>query len=110
MNINMAKSYFLTVTVYRSTRLGTWIAEEVSKKYDHKIIGADEWQGIKEDIEMIMEAGKENFPRCKQLELVEYQVGSKCDGFGPHPRLSLEKRPYDGTSAFVIDTYIIRED
>ncbi len=108
----MPKRYFLTVTVNRSNKLGEWIAEEVRKKYDHRVVSADEWKHIKEDVMTIMDAGQENFPRCKQLKFSEYQVGGKYDasGYGEHPRLSLQKESYDGTAAFVLDTYIIRED
>ena len=108
----MPKRYFRTVTVNSSTKLGEWIANEVAKKYDHKIAGADRWNDIKEDVMSIMDAGQENFPRCKQLCLKEYHLGFKyasC-GYGIHPRLSLQKESYDGTSAFVLDTHIIRED
>lgn len=108
----MPKKYFITVTVNSSTKLGEWVAEEVRKKYDHKVAGADRWKDIKDDVKTIMEAGQENFPRCKQLKLSEYAVGGRYDsgGYGEHPRLSLQKESYDGTAAFVLDTYIIRED
>lgn len=102
--------YFLTVTVYSSTKLGEWIADEVEKKYDHKVVAADQWEEIKNDVKTIMDAGQEKFPRCKQLSLKEYQISGTYKGYGDHPRLSLGKESYDSTPAFIMDTYIIRED
>lgn len=106
----MGKKYFLTVTVYSSTKLGEWIADKVAKKYDHKVVSAGDWNHVKDDVKSIMDAGQEKFPRCKQLRLSEYQNKYGRRDYGEHPRLSLQKESYDSTPAFILDTHVIRDD
>lgn len=111
----MERKYFITVQANRSNSLGEYVAKAVKEKFDHVIIREEHWKGVVRMVKDIIADGERKYPRCKPLRLAEFNVGSQLYGdstepYGEHPKLSYTKDTYDSTAAFVIDTYVVRED
>ena len=64
--------YYVTVSDYKSNRMGEQLAAYVKENYDHAAVAADEIQAVKADIEKKMAELQSIYKRCKPFRLVYF--------------------------------------
>lgn len=91
----MDRHFFLTVSTYKSNRMGEELSSYVEEKYHHVVVHKDDIYDIKADIQAKMQELEEKFKRCKPFRITFYgfrdRYGVECPDITVRPDTDTDK-------------------
>lgn len=85
----MDRHFFISVSTYKSNRMGEELQSYVEQKYHHVVVHKDDFFDIKADIEKKMEELQEKYKRCKpfRFKYMEFtdRYGVECPNITVRP-------------------------
>ena len=80
----MDRHFFLSVSTYKSNKMGEELQSYVEKKYHNVVVHKDDFYYIKADIQQKMQELEEKYKRCKPFRIIYNEFSDRDRVECPH--------------------------
>lgn len=91
----MDRHFFISVSTYKSNRMGEELSSYVENKYHHMVVHKNDFFDIKADIQEKMQELEEKYKRCKPFRITFYEFrdryGVECPDITVRPDTDTDK-------------------
>lgn len=91
----MDRHFFISVSIYKSNRMGDELSSYVENKYHHMVVHKNDFFDIKADIQEKMQELEGKYKRCKPFRITFYEFpdfyGVKCPDITVRPDTDTDK-------------------
>ena len=91
----MDRHFFISVSTYKSNRMGEKLSSYVEQKYHHMVVRKDDFYDIRADIQEKMRELEEQFKRCRPFRITFYEFhdryGVECPDITVRPDTDTDK-------------------
>jgi len=91
----MDRHFFISVSTYKSNRMGEELSSYVENKYHHMVVHKNDFFDIKADIQEKMQELEEKYKRCRPFRITFYEFpdryGVECPDITVRPGTDTDK-------------------